>query len=329
MVRSLENVLSDTRSNGKIPIVELPGLYARLTKLRLSLMVVITTGVGFIMASQEGIDWLLLLWTIIGTMACALSANALNQVFETRRDRMMARTQGRPTPSGRMSRTHAFIFAVLIGYGGLLLLALVVNLYAAGLALLTLLLYILAYTPLKPISTLNTIVGAVVGGIPPMIGWVAVREQLEIQAWILGTILFVWQLPHFRSLAWLYKDQYANAGFQMLPVVRGGPNLTAEVTLLTTILLIPLALSAALSGMSGVLYAAMSVVLGLIFTWFAMRFFMRRNQKTARGTFLFSLLYLPLLLIVMIFNRSEVNNQDLITVDLNPDASVQLNTSSD
>lgn len=313
----------------KIVLAELPRLYARLTKLRLSMMVVITTAVGFIMASRGDIDWLLLLWTILGTMACALSANALNQVFETRRDKLMARTQDRPTPSGRMSRRHAFIVAVLLGYGGLLLLAMVVNLYAAGLALLTLLLYILAYTPLKPISTLNTIVGAVVGGIPPMIGWVAVREQLEIQAWILGAMLFVWQLPHFLSLAWLYRDQYADAGFQMLPVVRGGPNLTVEVTLLTTVLLIPLGLAAALSGMTGIFYAIFSIILGIAFIWYALQFFIQRDRKTARSTFLFSLLYLPLLLIVMIANRSEVTDQDLISVDLNPDASIQLNNSNE
>ena len=321
--------MSAESQNPRLNLAELPRLYANLTKLRLSLMVVVTTAVGFIMASSDGIDWLLLLWTVMGTMACALSANALNQVLETGRDKLMARTQNRPTPSGRMSRVHAFIFAVLLGYGGLLLLALTVNLFAAGLALATLLLYILAYTPLKPVSTLNTIVGAIVGGIPPMIGWVAVREQLEIQAWILGAILFVWQLPHFLSLAWLYKDQYADAGFRMLPVVRGGPNLTAEVTLLTTLLLIPLGLAAALSGMTGLFYAVSSIILGFVFTWFALVFFRRRDRKSARGTFLFSLLYLPLLLIAMIANRSEVNDQNMITVDLNPDASIQLTTTDE
>ena len=162
-----------------------------------------------------------------------------------------------------------------------------------------------------------------------MIGWVAVREQLEIQAWILGAILFVWQLPHFLSLAWLYKDQYADAGFRMLPVVRGGPNLTAEVTLLTTLLLIPLGLAAALSGMTGLFYAVSSIILGFVFTWFALVFFRRRDRKSARGTFLFSLLYLPLLLIAMIANRSEVNDQNMITVDLNPDASIQLTTTDE
>ena len=304
-------------------VTDLPRLYATLTKARLSTLVVITTAVGFIMASDQQVDWLRLLWTVVGTMACALSANALNQVFETHRDKLMDRTRNRPTPSGALSTRHAFIFAVLIGYGGLLMLALLVNLGAAGLALLTILLYLLGYTPLKPISTLNTIVGAVVGGIPPLIGWIAVRNELGLHAWILGGILFVWQLPHFLSLAWLYREQYAGAGFKMLPVVKGGSNLTAEVTLLTALLLIPLGLAATLSGMSGLVYAAISLLLGLGFSWYAFRFFMKRDRPSARATFLFSLLYLPVLLAALVGDRSIITDGELITVDMNPDAIIQ------
>ena len=304
-------------------VTDLPRLYATLTKARLSTLVVITTGVGFVMASGDQIDWIKLLWTVIGTMACALSANALNQVFETHRDKLMERTRGRPTPSGALSTRHAFVFAVLIGYAGLLLLALLVNLAAAGLALLTILLYLLGYTPLKPVSTLNTIVGAIVGGIPPLIGWVAVQNELSIPAFVLGGLLFVWQLPHFLSLAWLYRDQYAGAGFRMLPVVKGGDHLTAEVTLLTTLLLIPLGLAATMSGMSGIIYAIVSLLLGLAFSWYSLRFFMRRDRPTARSTFLFSLLYLPVLLAAMVADRSIVSQEGPISVDMNPGAIIQ------
>ena len=304
-------------------VTDLPRLYATLTKARLSTLVVITTAVGFIMACDADIDWIMLLWTVIGTMACALSANALNQVFETHRDKLMDRTRGRPTPSGALSTRHAFVFAVLIGYGGLLMLALLVNLAAAGLALLTILLYLLGYTPLKPVSTLNTIVGAIVGGIPPLIGWVAVRNEIGVQALILGGILFVWQLPHFLSLAWLYRDQYAGAGFRMLPVVKGGDNLTAEVTLLTSLLLIPLGLAATLSGMAGLVYSAVSILLGLGFSWYALRFFIKRDRPTARATFLFSLLYLPILLAALVANRSITMPDVPMSVDMNPDAIIQ------
>lgn len=313
----------DTPTISETRVTDLPRLYATLTKARLSVLVVVTTAVGFIMASGLDIQWWLLLWTVLGTMACALSANALNQVFETHHDKLMERTRGRPTPSGAMSTRHAFIFAILIGYAGLLLLALMVNLGAAGLALLTILLYLLGYTPLKRISTLNTIVGAVVGGIPPMIGWIAVREQFEVQAWVLGGLLFVWQLPHFLSLAWLYREQYAGAGFRMLPVVKGGDNLTVEVTLLTTLLLIPLGLSVTLSGMAGLVYAVISIALGLGFVWFAVRFFQRRDRPSARSNFLFSLLYLPVLMAAMVADRSIVTEGEPISVEMNPDAIMQ------
>ena len=302
---------------------DLPGLYAKLTKVRLSILVVVTTFVGYLMACEDEILWWRLLFTVVGTMACALSANALNQVFETNRDKLMDRTKGRPTPSGAMSRRHAFIVAVILGYGGVFMLAMLVNLYAAGLALATLLLYLLAYTPLKVVSTLNTIVGAIVGAIPPMIGWVAVRDSVEVQAWILAGVLFIWQLPHFLSLAWMYRDQYAGAGFRMLPGVPGGDTITGEVVLVTTLLLIPLGLSVTLSGMAGVFYAVVSVLLGLGFAWYSFKFFLKHDRPSARSTFLFSLLYLPVLLLAMSLDRQVVPTDQLIIVDMNPDAAMQ------
>ncbi len=304
---------------------DLPRLYTTLTKARLSTLVVVTTFVGFLMASGTDIDWWMLLFTVSGTMACSLSANALNQVFETRRDGLMDRTRNRPTPSGALSTRHAFVFAVILGYGGLVILGLLVNLYAAGLAILTMLLYLLAYTPLKPVSTLNTIVGAIVGGIPPMIGWVAVRDMLEVQAWILGGILFVWQLPHFLALAWIYRDQYAGAGFRMLPGTPGGDTITGETVLLTTILLIPLGLAVTLSGMAGTIYASVSVLAGLGFIWKSFQFFRSPSLATARGTFFYSLLYLPIILTAMALNRQLVPEAEMMNLDLNPRAAQPTN----
>ncbi len=271
-------------------------VYGDLIKLRLSLLVVVTTGVGCIMASGPAIDWWILLWTVVGTLACASAANAINQVMERRRDAMMARTKGRPLPSGAMSTVHGWIVAMLLAYGGVALLALLVNLFAAGLALLTLLLYVLAYTPLKPLSTLNTLVGAVVGAIPPMIGWVAVQGTLDIGAWVLAAILFLWQIPHFLSLAWMYRDQYEAAGFRMLPSARGGERAVCESTLLSTLLLIPLSLQVVTLHLAGVGYAVMAVLVGLWFAWKALRFFSLRTRPAARAAFFASLLYLPLLL---------------------------------
>jgi protoheme IX farnesyltransferase len=295
-------------------------LYADLVKLRLSMLVVFTAGVGCIMASgpTASIDWLLVLWTVVGTMACAASANTINQIMEVRRDALMLRTQGRPLPSGRLSSVHGWIVAVVLAYGGLTLLVLAVNIFAAGLALLTLLLYVLAYTPLKPVTTLNTLVGAVVGGVPPLIGWVAVRGQIDVGGWTLAAILFVWQLPHFLSLAWMYREQYEVAGFRMLPSVAGGERAVCEAALLSTLLLIPLSLLVVTIHLAGVVYAVFALLLGLWFASKAFAFFRHRNHPTARAAFLASLLYLPLLLLAMILDR--VPQVETIFVLLTPNS---------
>ena len=297
------------------PRASLLSLYADLIKLRLSLLFVVTAGVGCIMASGPEIDWLLLLWTVIGTLSCAAAANAINQVVEVRRDAMMPRTQGRPLPSGQLSPVHGWIVAMVLGYAGVALLALLVNLFAAGLALLTLLLYVLAYTPLKPLSTLNTLVGAVVGAIPPLIGWVAVRGELGLGAWVLGAILFLWQLPHFLTLAWMYREQYASAGFRMLPSVKGGEEAVCQGSVMSAALLIPLSILIVSVRLSGVFYAVIATALGLWFTWKTIAFYRDRSRGNARAAFLASLLYLPLLLLAMVLDRVPAISEAIITLE--------------
>ena len=292
-------------NSAPVAIQAWPSLYAVLVKMRLSLLVVMTSAVGYVMASSGPMNWLMLLWTVLGTLLCACSANGLNQVIEKRRDAMMARTKDRPLPSGAMSPQHGWIVTMILGYGGLCMLALLVNLPAAGLALVTMLTYVLLYTPMKVHTTLNTLIGAVVGAIPPMIGWVAASGTITTGAWILAAILFVWQLPHFLSLAWLYREDYAHAGFKMLPGIPGGEHTTCEVVLLTTLLLIPLGLTATMVGIAGVIYAFCSIALGIAFTLPAIRFFKERTRATARRVFLTSLLYLPLLMGVMIADRGD------------------------
>lgn len=287
------------------PVQAIPSLYAVLVKMRLSLLVVMTSGVGFIMASGDSIAWIGLLWTVVGTLLCACSANGLNQVIENRRDALMERTRNRPVPSGAMSAQHGWIFTMVLGYGGLCMLALLVNLPAAGLALITMLTYVVLYTPLKARTTLNTLIGAVVGAIPPMIGWVAASGTITTGAWILAAILFVWQLPHFLSLAWMYREDYARGGFKMLPGIKGGEHTTCEVVVLTTLLLIPLGLTATMVGITGVFYAFCSIALGIMFTLPAIKFFRERNRDTARRVFLTSILYLPVLMLAMVVDRGQ------------------------
>lgn len=302
---------------------ELPATYGALTKVRLSMLVVVTTAVGFIMASIGPLDWWVLFWTVVGTMACACAANGLNQVVEVRRDKMMERTKNRPMPAGAISRQHGWIFAMVLGYLGLCLLVYFVNLAAAGLALLTMVIYVLLYTPMKLRTSLNTLVGAVVGAIPPLIGWTAAGGSLTTGAWVLAALLFVWQLPHFLSLAWLYREDYERAGFKMLPGATGGEHITCEVVLLTTMLLVPLGATSTMIGMTGVTYAIIVIMMGIGWSMLAYAFFHRRTRATARRVFLASLLYLPILLGVMVADRLELAPERSSVLVLQPADAVE------
>ena len=266
-------------------------------------MVVFTTAVGFIMATGGTIDWLRLLWTVLGTSLVAGAANALNQLAEVQRDALMSRTHQRPLPSGALSLRHSFIVAMLLGYIGLAILAMLVNLAAAGLALLTLLIYIFAYTPLKTRTSLNTLVGAICGAIPPMIGWVGAAGSLDYGAWVLALLLFVWQIPHFLALAWLYRKDYERGGFAMLPVIDPSGRLTGRVVVLMTFVLLALGVATALSGLAGWLYAFGSIALGLWLLRLGLRLHAQRSDSNARRVFLASLVYLPTLLCLMVIDR--------------------------
>ena len=282
------------------------GMYMQLTKVRLSALVVLTTAVGFVMASVGPIDWMRLMWVVIGTLLTAGAASVFNQIAEIKLDRLMIRTKERPLPSGAMSTKHSFIFAMLLGYVGLTILTLFINFAAAGLALFTLLAYIFAYTPLKTRSTLNTIVGAVCGAIPPMIGWVAAAGTLDYGAWFLALLLFVWQIPHFLALAWLYRKDYERAGFAMLPVIDKTGQLTARVIVLTTLVLLCLSLTSTISGLAGWIYTIGSIALGLWLLKLAIGLHLNCTDAGARKVFLASLVYLPALLCLMMIDRGPV-----------------------
>ncbi len=281
-------------------------LYVELTKARLSALVLVTTAVGFALASIGPINWLTMLWTMLGTALCAGCASALNQLWEVRLDARMARTKNRPLPSGSMGALHAFVASVLMGYAGLSLLAVGANLFAAGLALLTIVLYVFAYTPMKTRSTLNTIVGAVCGAIPPMIGWVAAAGTLDFGAWILGAILFVWQIPHFFALAWLYRADYERGGFAMLPVLDREGRITTQVIVITSLMLIPLGLLATLLNIAGVVAAIGSLTLGLCMLALSVRLHHTRSDANARLVFLASIAYLPILLTLFVIDRGPI-----------------------
>lgn len=282
-------------------------VYVELTKARLSALVVLTTAVGFILAMPVGVDWLKLVLTIVGTALSAGSAAALNQFCEIARDASMHRTADRPLPAGRISPRHGLIAGLLMGVAGVGVLASFVNQPTALLSLLTIVIYIGLYTPLKVRSTFNTLVGAVCGAIPPMIGWVAVTGTPDPGAWVLGAILFIWQLPHFLALAWMYREDYARGGFMMLPQVDPNGRITAQVIVVTSLLLLPLGIVSTMIGIAGWLLAAGSIVLALWMVMLGVRFLQYRTDANARKVFLASIVYLPLLLILFVIDRGPLN----------------------
>ena len=278
--------------------------YVALAKPRLNVLVVVSAAAGYAMAGGGADGAGPLAWTVLGTGLVAAGASAFNQIMERHSDALMHRTRQRPMPDGRVAVGEAMAFAFLLSAAGLLGLAAGVNALAAAVALATLASYTVVYTPLKPRTSFATVIGAIPGALPPVIGWAAASNQLSQGAWVLFGIVFLWQLPHFLAIAWIYKDDYARAGFPMLPVVDPGGRSTARQAVIYTAALLPVALAPTLIGMSGAVYFGGALVLTLAFLGFSIRFAMTRTAADARRLFFASITYLPLLWLLMIGDRA-------------------------
>jgi protoheme IX farnesyltransferase len=278
-------------------------IYAELAKVRLIALVLVTTAVGFAMADAGPLLGARLAWTMLGTALAAAGSMALNQWLETDRDALMERTRRRPLPAGLLSRRHALAFGAGAAVVGLAVLAARVNPLTALLGLLVVVLYTSVYTPLKARTPLCTLAGAVCGAIPPMMGWSAAAGRLGFGAWLLGVVLFLWQIPHFLALAWLYRDDYRRGGFRMLPVLDRDGRVTAAFVMVYTAALLPVTVAAAATGITGRAYGVGAVALGAAFLLAGAHLAVVRSAASARRLFLASLLYLPLLLGLMVADR--------------------------
>ena len=279
--------------------------YLALAKPRVAVLVLFTVGAGGLLASVPAVPLALLVHAVLGTALVAAGASALNQWLERDSDAHMRRTRSRPLPAGRLSPAEVFAFGVLAGAGGTLYLLLALPSPCAGLlAAFTFLAYVCVYTPLKRLTTLNTLVGAVPGAMPPVIGWCAVRGEVTPEALTLFVILFLWQVPHFLAIAWIYREQYARAGLWMLPVVDPDGAATARQMLLYCLALVCASLGPLLLGSGGWLYASGALALGLYFTARAAAFGARRSEGRARKVLRASLVYLPGLLLVLLADRT-------------------------
>lgn len=280
-----------------------PALYLALTKPDVSFLVVMTTVAGYTLGTSGPLDWLRMAHTVFGTTLIAAGTSAFNHYFERDSDALMRRTMSRPLPSGQLSPREAFWFALsLLGFGTLYL-ALATNALATLLGVGTSALYLGAYTPLKRRSTLATFVGAFPGAVPPLIGWAAARGSLNIEAWFLFAMLFLWQFPHFDAIAWVYREDYKRAGIRMLPVVDPDGTRTFREILMTAALLVPVSLLPAVTGLAGARYFFGAVVLGLMLVEVCLWAAASKTNARAKWLMHATVLHLPVLLGLLIYDK--------------------------
>ena len=278
--------------------------WVELAKPRITLMVVLTTAVGFLLAVPGPFPVLRFLHTLLGTALVASGSSALNQVWERDHDARMRRTVDRPLPSGRMAPDLALLFGVVLALAGMAELAVFVNLLTALLGGLTLAGYVFVYTPLKRVTSLSTVVGAIPGAVPPLMGWTAVRDALEPGGWILFAILFLWQMPHFLAIAWLYREDYGRGGYPMLPVVDPSGVSTARQAILYGAALLPVSLLPSLFGLTGVIYLGAALLLGIGLLGYCWEFSRALSHPSAKKLMMASVLYLPAILLLMVLDRA-------------------------
>jgi protoheme IX farnesyltransferase len=277
--------------------------YIILTKPRLNFLVVLTSAAGYYLGTASAPDLFRMAQAVAGTALVAGGSAVLNQVYERDTDARMRRTRMRPLPDQRIAPTEATIFGLVMSGAGLALLALTTNWVAATLALATLALYLLVYTPMKRTSHLSTLVGAVPGALPAVIGWAAARGDIAIGGWTLFAIVFLWQIPHFMAIAWMYRDDYRSAGFPMLPVIEPDGLRTGQQALLYSAALLPVSIGPSVVGISGWVYFWLALVLGVALLALSARFAHARTDRSARALFFASIIYLPLIWAVMVLDH--------------------------
>ncbi|MBI2819301.1 MAG: protoheme IX farnesyltransferase [Acidobacteria bacterium] len=278
--------------------------YIELTKPGVTSLILLSTAVGFYLGSEQGLQILRLIHTLVGTALVASGTATLNQYWERDADAKMWRTRNRPLPMGRLAPWKALGFGIGLSVVGSIYLWQQVNALSAGLAALTLLSYLFFYTPLKTRTPMCTLVGSFPGAIPPLIGWAAAHGSLTTTAWVLYGILFLWQFPHFYSIAWLYRDDYERAGIAMLPVVEPDCKSTARQIVMYATALLPVSLIPTWLGITGAIYLCGAFLLGMAYLYFAVRTAMAKNKLEARRLLQASVIYLPLVYGLMLIDKT-------------------------
>jgi protoheme IX farnesyltransferase len=277
--------------------------YLELTKPRITFLIVLTSAAGFCLGSRGTFNYLVFSHALIGIALLSSGIATLNQYIERDLDGLMRRTADRPLPSGRLLPWEALFFGATVTLGAELYLLVLVSPLTAVLGLTVIAGYLFAYTPLKTRTSLSTMVGAFPGAVPPLIGWAAARGEVGLEAWVLFAILFLWQFPHFLAIAWMYREDYGRAGILMLPVLEPEGRVTGQQIVAYTVMLLPVSLLPTFLGISGKIYLYGAIVLGLAFLYFSIRAALSKSRQQARQLLLASVIYLPLLFILMVLNR--------------------------
>jgi len=277
--------------------------YLELTKPRITFLIVLTAAAGFALASPGRVDYPAMLTAMVGIALLSSGIATLNQYMERDLDGLMRRTANRPLPSGKLLPWEALAFGAGLTVVGEIYLAVLVNPLSAVLGLTVISGYLFGYTPLKTRTSLSTFVGAFPGAVPPLIGWASARGTIGVEAWVLFAILFLWQFPHFLAIAWMYREDYTRAGILMLPVVEPDGRVTGQQIVLYTVMLLPVSLLPTLLGTAGKIYFGGAIVLGLLFLYFSLRAAFSKSRQAARQLLLASVIYLPLLFILMVLDR--------------------------
>ncbi len=277
--------------------------FLELTKPRIAFMLVLTSAAGFYLGSKGNFDFLLFINSIIGITLLAFGVATLNQFIERRTDALMERTAKRPIPTNKVSPAEALIFGLILTVSAEIYLAFLVNSLTAILGLVVIVGYVLLYTPLKTKTSASTAIGAIPGAMPPLMGWTSSANEITLGAWVLFALLFLWQFPHFLAIASMYKEQYRKAGILMLPVVEKEGRLTAIQIVTFTVMLLPISIAPFFIGVAGYVYLVGASVLGIWFLYSSIQTARAKTVEQSRKLLLVSVLYLPIIFALMVFNH--------------------------
>ncbi len=299
----MEIITAEIQQPKAIGVREKLAAYFELTKPRIAFMLILTSAAGFYLGSYQGFNLTLFINSTIGITILAFGVATLNQYIERETDKLMKRTATRPLPTQRITPNEALIFGIVQCAVAELYLFFLVNGLTAFLGLVVIVGYVLLYTPLKTRTTASTAIGALPGALPPLMGWTSAANNITIEAWTLFAILFLWQFPHFLAIATMYKDEYAKAGIKMLPAVEKDGKITARQIVMFTVLLIPVSLAPFFIGLSGIYYLVGASVLGIWFLWVSIETARAKTAEKSRKLLLVSVLYLPIIFALMVFNH--------------------------